>query len=189
MHRRSQRGVTLIESMIAMGVMLVGLLGMAHMQVLAVRSNAMAQKMTVASGLAADFAQNVARWNFDDARLTPTRTVTAFTDAAVLVTHDLGSNPLVQNTPARPQFSEDPADLNAANAGSLGSYEGATTDIDKDGKPDLQRYWTVFAYDPDSDGTANGKMVVIVIRWKEPGYGFRQVVMTTFKLNPAVLSL
>ena len=61
-----------------------------------------------------------------------------------------------------------------------------SSDLDGDGTPDFDRYWTVFAFDPDGDGLESFKFVVVVVRWKQPGWGMRQVVATAVRTNAEV---
>jgi type IV pilus modification protein PilV len=185
----NQRGTSIIEATISLGIMTVGLLGMMHMQVLAVRSNQVARSMAVASSLARDLAENAARWDYNDTRLTALGSVQNLDASTVKDKLDLGRDTAVTQTSAKPQFGEVTGDTNATTAGALGTYEGESADVDRDGKLDFNRYWTVFNYDSDSDGTAEGKLIVIVIRWKEPGFGMRQIVTTSFRYNEQVFAL
>src|SRR4051812_31872772 len=78
-----RRGMTLIESMIAMAVLLIGASGILSAQVMVVRNNQMGKRMAQASALTTDFRENVQLWSYDDPRLEPLATVIA-TDAAAV---------------------------------------------------------------------------------------------------------
>jgi type IV pilus modification protein PilV len=194
--RKTQRGVSMIEVTISLSVMAIGLLGMAHMQVIAVRSNALSRNTAFASALARDLTEAIGMWSYEDARLTPLATVASFTDSQVADRINIGKSELF-NTSLRAQYSEQASDANATVNDALGpNYDGVRSD-EKDlaagaeggTKLHYKRYWTVFAYDPEADGVKNGKFIVIVVRWKEPGFGMRQVVHTTFKANTQVFAL
>jgi hypothetical protein len=87
------------------------------------------------------------------------------------------------------QFSDSPtSDPNAGTSNALGPlYQGFSSDVDGDGKPDFTRYWNVYAVDPGSTGTPNGKLVQVIVRWNEPNVGWHQIAISTFKRNPASL--
>ena len=44
-----------------------------------------------------------------------------------------------------------------------------------------------YAVDATGSGTPGGKLVQIIVRWNEPQVGWHQIVVTTFKRNPANL--
>jgi type IV pilus assembly protein PilV len=188
---KNQRGVSLIEATISLGVMTIGLLGMMQMQVIAVRSNQVARSTAVASALARDMVENASRWDYNDPRLTPLGTVSDLDAQSIKDKLDLGRETTAPTT-AAPQFGEGTNDPNSTNDGALGTFEGLSADTDLDGtigETEPKRYWTVFNYDPDSDGNVEGKLIVILVRWKEPGFGFRQIVTTTFRYNEQVFAL
>src|SRR5436853_3515036 len=68
---RMDRGFSLIESMVASVVMLIGLLGLAGLQVTGMRANNLGKRMAQASLLAQDLVQNMQVWQYGDARLAP----------------------------------------------------------------------------------------------------------------------
>jgi len=69
--RNHRRGFSTIEAMTASAVLLVGLLGLASLQVVGVRSNHFGRDLAQASSLAQDLAENIQRWDYADSRLTP----------------------------------------------------------------------------------------------------------------------
>lgn len=174
--RAAQRGTTLIEAMVAMSVVLVGLLGFASLQIITSRANQFNKRMTQATAVAMDFSENIKSWGYTDSRLTPSKTVTSFNDSGIKAGWELGR----EATPApAPQFSD--SLLTAAN------FQGLPTDSDRDGKTEFFRYWNVYAADLGGLGTADGKLVQIIVRWKEPGFGYRQVTTMAFKSNPQAI--
>jgi hypothetical protein len=53
----------------------------------------------------------------------------------------------------------------------------------------FQRYWNVFLVDLTSSGTPQGKLVQVVVRWKEPKFGYRQVSTSFYKYDPSGFNL
>jgi hypothetical protein len=173
--------------MIAMLVLLIGMAGFAALQPVAVRANHFAKRTAVASMLATDMVETIHQWGYSDSRLAPSQTIQncntvsvtdggasggCFAVTAVTSTWDLGKSAAGSYVP---QFSE----------GSLGTFQGLPADVDRDGASEFTRYWNVYAVDPQSTGTPIGVMVQIVVRWKEPAFGYRQITTSTFKANPA----
>jgi type IV pilus modification protein PilV len=185
MRTPAPRGFTIIESFVALTVLAVGLLGLAALQIVAARSNNFGRRLAQASQLARDLAENVERWDFNDSRLAALQNVSSTTDPAITSRWDLGRAATIPSTSA-PQFGEVPGDTNATNPGALGTnYTGLSGDVTGTGVYDFNRYWTVYGLDLNSTGTPQGKLVQIVVRWKEPRLGERQITLSTYKPNPA----
>jgi type IV pilus assembly protein PilV len=72
MHRSRARGFSLLEVMISMAILLVGLLGMMHLQIWGLNSNQGARAQMQATQLAREIVTAVGRIPFDDPRLAPT---------------------------------------------------------------------------------------------------------------------
>ena len=199
-HRRAPRGFSIIEAMIAAIVMLVGLLGLASLQVVGVRSNHFARHMTQASQLAQDLTENMQRWDYNDVRLTPAvqrtwTTTDATSTAAVDKEWEMGrgANPTHADGTA---YTADLTDF-TANAGKTSAldaafctpnppgcpYIGMSGDVDGDGVLDYQRYWNVWTTSFDGS-TTTGKFIQVIVRWKEPVLGYRQTTASTFKEIP-----
>ena len=69
---RRQRGATLIEAMIAMGVLMLGAAGAAGMQRQSMYFMADSRQATRAGAFAQDLASQVELWEYDDPRLVNT---------------------------------------------------------------------------------------------------------------------
>jgi len=180
------RGTTLIEAMIAAAVFLVAMAGLVPLQVMGARMNKFSDRTFAAASLANDLSENIARWSYTDPRLNSLSTVASFSDSTVMSTWDMGTSATASYVA---EYSDSPTtDVNASNSNALGStYQGFTTDVDGDGTPDFTRYWNVYAVDATGSGTPTGKLIQIIVRWNEPRVGWHQVVVSTFKRNPANL--
>jgi prepilin-type N-terminal cleavage/methylation domain-containing protein len=193
---RAPRGFTLLEAMIALAVMAIGLLGLASLQVVGVRANHLGRKMALASALMRDLAESVQRWDYADARLAgPRPIVTSTTDATITSRWDMGRAATASYTA---DYAEQAADANATNQGQLtaANYTGLlATRVDPDYGAaatvpvGVKRYWNVFTLDVSGSGSAQGKLVQIIVRWREPGVGMRQITGSTFRPNPAASGL
>ena len=201
---RMDRGFSLIEAMVASVVMLIGLLGLAGLQVTAMRSNHLGKRMSQASLLAQDLVQNMQVWQYTDARLTPQGGATpAHTGSYTDTNHaDIARFWELQNTAALTSsvdgssvtfdFTDAPAgaaQVNrlAANYGGVLSPVDATLPAGE--QTVFQRYWNVFLVDLNGSGTPQGKLVQVVVRWKEPKFGYRQVNTSFYKYDPSGFNL
>ena len=198
---RSDRGFSLIEAMIASVVMLIGMLGLAGLQVVGMRANNLGKRMAQASLLAQDLAQNMQIWQYTDGRLTPQNNPALQTDtnsAVIAAFWNLKNSeaPVAADGSAL-QF--DYADGPAPSGTALMNnqlvptapyiYQGVQGPIDNSLAGTEQviftRYWNVFNVDLAGTGTAQGKLVQIVVRWKEPNFGYRSVTNSFFKYDPS----
>ena len=193
-HKRSfARGFTMIEALVALVIMLIGLLGLASLQVVGVRSNHFGRKMALSAILMRDLADSVQRWDYNDARLNAPRTiVTSTTDPTITSRWDMGRGTTASYIA---DYAEQAGDANGALQGQLtaANYTGLlATSVDADYGAaattplGLKRYWNVFTVDVTGSGDEAGKLVQIIIRWKEPGLGMRQITGSTFRPNPSV---
>ena len=180
------RGFTMIEAMITMAVLVVAFTGFATLQVVGVQANYFGDRLIQASELATDLTENIERWSYSDPRLTPSTTLTgsgAMSNAAITGRWDLGTG---GTTSYQAQYSDLAGDPNAVNPGALATnYQGLSSDVNRDGIPDFIRYWNVYAIDLATTGIPNGLFIQIIVRWKQPGFGYRQVTVSKFKRNPA----
>src|SRR5256885_861912 len=78
--RIHDRGFSLIEAMVASIVLLIGLLGLAGLQIIGMRANNLGKRMSQASLLAQDLVNNMQLWPYADARLTAVNHAGTYTD-------------------------------------------------------------------------------------------------------------
>ncbi|WP_282755914.1 type IV pilus modification protein PilV [Desulfuromonas thiophila] len=69
-------GFTLIEVLITLVIFAVGILGLALMQLSAIRGNSVANRVTEASNIASDQIEQIFNWNYNDNRLTESTNAT-----------------------------------------------------------------------------------------------------------------
>lgn len=193
---RSDRGFSLIEAMMASVVMLIGLLGLAGLQVVGMRANNIGKRMSQASLLGDDLAQNMQIWAYTDSRLTPQNNASLYSDtnaAAIAAYWNLNSavTPTSNTTGSTVTFdySDGPAASWVTVPNALATnYEGVMSPVDTSLAAGEQtvftRYWNVFNIDLTGSGTAQGKLVQIIVRWKEPTFGYRSVTHSFYKYDP-----
>jgi len=201
---RIDRGFSLIEAMVASVVMLIGLLGLAGLQVTALRSNHLGKRMAQASLLAQDLVQNMQVWQYADARLTPQAgAAPAHTGSYSDTNHaDIAKFWDLQNAAAPTSnvngsgvtFDFTDGASGAAQVNQLAAnYGGVLSPVDATlpaGEQIIfQRYWNVFLIDLNGSGTPQGKLVQVVVRWKEPKLGYRQVNASFYKYDPSGFNL
>jgi prepilin-type N-terminal cleavage/methylation domain-containing protein len=196
---RADRGFSLIEAMVASVVMLVGLLGLAGLQVVGMRANNLGKRMAQASLLAQDLAQQMQLWQYTDARLSPQATASpAHTGIYTDSNHaDIAKFWVLQNTAALNSSVDGSsvtfdctdggagaATINQLNANYTGVLSPVDTSLAAGEQTVFQRYWNVFLLDTKGLGFAEGKLVQVMVRWKEPNFGYRQVTTSFFKADP-----
>ena len=151
---RRSPGFTLIEVMIALVVLLVGLLGLARLQVVGMQVNQASRAHTVAAQLAQELAGGLQRLDWDDGQVAPTGVV--------------GSAP-------PPVFG---TLLASVGSGSYHSWSDSTpvpgvrldsaiTERDADGTPTFKRRWTVWGV---ADGTGRpygGRLIAVSVIFHE----------------------
>lgn len=196
MTRRHDRGFSLIEAMVAAVVMLIGMLGLAGLQVVGMRANNVAKRMAQASLLAQDLAQNMELWQYTDARLIPQNNPALQTDtnsAAIAAFWDLKNTEAptaADGSALQFDYADGPAPAGTALMTDqlAADYQGVQGPVDTSLPGTEQviftRYWNVYNVDLAGTGSPQGKLVQIVVRWKEPNFGFRSVTHSFFKYDP-----
>ncbi len=169
-----ERGFTLIEAMVAMGVMLIGSVGLLGMHGVGVRMNADARVMTRATAIAQDLAAQMQLWSYDDPRLTNGNTTNDanYTDGDFSFEHDGFV------------YDHEEAELESQDA-TLFPWNGLrSAEVTR---LSFTRYWNVAEVDDvNGFGTADAKRVAVIVRWTQEG-GARRVVLLTTIPNPGNL--
>ena len=195
--RRHDRGFSLIEAMMASIIMLIGLLGLAGLQVVGMRANNIGKRMSQASLLAQDLAQNMQIWAYTDSRLTQQKNAGTFyhlnssDGTAVSEYWDLKSaqQPTAQDgTTLTFDYSDGNTGWETVASALNANYEGVMSPVDTSLPAGEQtiftRYWNIYNVDLVNAGSAQGKLVQIVVRWKEANFGYRSVTNSFFKYDP-----
>ena len=205
----ADRGFSLIEAMVASVIMLVGLLGLAGLQIVGMRANNLGKRMAQASLLAQDLAQQMQLWQYADARLSPQASASpAHTGIYTDSNHaDIAKSWQLQNTATLSSAvdgsavtfdctdgASGAAAVNQLNANYTGVLSPVDTSLAAGEQTVYQRYWNVFLLDTKGLGFAEGKLVQIVVRWREARPGgdtaatrtplYRQVTTSFFKADP-----
>jgi prepilin-type N-terminal cleavage/methylation domain-containing protein len=175
MRRTTPRGLTLLESMIAMVVLLVGALGLLTLNSTANRMNGDARRMTRATAIAQDLLNQVETWDYaTDARLVNVR---AANDSPLR--HADGDFRFESSAdPLRDELADHgEAELTPANFGGVPAAQLA--------EGGYQRFWNVAAPDDSNgNGVADGRRVAVIVRWPH-GTTWRRIVLHGMAINPA----
>lgn len=171
--RRPARGFTLIESVVAMAIMLVGSLGLLALHGMGVRMNADARVMTRATAIGQDLVSQLQLWSYADPRL-----------ANSVTSNDAG------------QAYADPGATFETDAFVFDHQEPELEGQDQtlfpwNGIPSaavqglgFTRYWNVAEVDDvNGFGTPDAKRVAVIVRWVQDG-GPRRLVLLTTLANP-----
>jgi prepilin-type N-terminal cleavage/methylation domain-containing protein len=168
------RGLTLLESMIAMVVLLIGGLGLLSLNSTAHRMNGDARRMTRATAVAQDLLNQVETWGYADARLANLRT----TNDSPLRHGDGDFRFEASADPLGDELADHgEAELTPANFGGIPAAQLA------DGG--YQRFWNVSAPDDaNANGVEDGRRVAVIVRWPH-GTTWRRIVLQGMAINPA----
>ncbi len=152
---RGARGISLLESMIAMVVVAIGAAGTIAVNAHMASRNGEARRITEATGIAQDMVENMAGWAWDDPRLADTDTGN---------NADLGDTArLFEGSTFVADHGEADLTLNGANWTGLPA------------RGDFQRYWNVAAV-----GTQ--RRIAVIVRWPS-GSGWKRVVSFTSRAD------
>lgn len=166
---RAARGLTLVEAMIAMVVMLIAAVGMLGLHVQGQRMNSNALHILRATAIAQDLANQMSLWPYGDPRLANANT----TNDAVI-----GDPGFAFEAVGAPPADHGEADLTLGGTVWNG-IPGA--DLAAAG---YERYWNVsYVDDSNGNGIPDAVRIAVVVRWPSGG-GFRRVVLLSVKSNP-----
>jgi prepilin-type N-terminal cleavage/methylation domain-containing protein len=194
---RAPRGLTLIEAMVAMLVLLVGALGVVAFSNAGNRLNGDGRRLTRATAVAQDLVDAMAAWDYADPRLANTQ---PGNDA------DIGDASFAFEyvAPAL-AFDHSEADLLLGGVPFLGiapagaGPPGANAYLGESGAAggNYQRFWNVSeADDWNGNGVPDAKRIAVIVRWLQRdgqsagslspgGHEYRRIVLFTSKANPA----
>jgi type IV pilus assembly protein PilV len=171
---RDPHGFTLIEVMVSLGILLITLVGLMHMQVIGISSNGGARMHTQASELAQELAQGLERLQPTDPRLTLTAGSGSAAPASFGSLVDALGN--IDTSTATPWDDSNPV----PGARKLSEIPSG-----------YERRWTVWGYSPASAsaGAPPGALLLAVsVIWREPALPrAREVVVYTQVPQPATL--
>jgi prepilin-type N-terminal cleavage/methylation domain-containing protein len=177
MRAHEPRGFTLLETVIAMAVLLVGATGMLGLHVQGLRMEGDARRITRATAIAQDLMDQVSVWPWGDARLGGPNPSMNDTKLATLGDPTFAYE---RATPPAASFSDAAGDLTRGgtswNGIPLASTQGEG----------YERYWNVaYVDDSNGNGTPDAARIAVIVRYPVGGVGFRRVVLLGAKLNPA----
>lgn len=160
--RRGERGFTLLEAMIAMGIFFIGAVGVMRLQLESIRVNRFGAHMTQAMLFADERAQELLTHGWDDTRLADGNS---------------GNNAFPSATPtaATPDVAESAATMEGLASSGAPVAIGTTEQF--------QRYWMVA--DQDYNATilgADAKRIRVMVRFKDgESTDWREVGVTVVK--------
>jgi prepilin-type N-terminal cleavage/methylation domain-containing protein len=170
-----KRGFTLIETMVAMAILMIGAVGVTKLFNVSYEMNGQARRATRAMAIAQDLLENISLWPYqDNVSGSPLANVSTTNDA------DIGDTQFQFQTDANP-LGDGLADHGEADITALGV---AWTGIPTASLGPYQRFWNVVYLDTNGNGVNDLVQVAVIVRWAE-GTGWRRVVLLSAKLNPA----
>lgn len=176
---RSRRGMTLVELMMAMAVLLLGLAGLLAASLTALRQNSFAAKQNQATAVARDMVEALGRWDYQDARLV---------NDTANDTQLLESGPVPASTPGcvceldLDAQSPPGVGVAAATPADSGALAADALDLNEDGQADFRRQASLAPV--LADGVQVGLRISVVVSWQQDGLR-RQVVLHAMKYDPA----
>lgn len=174
--RRRASGLSLIEMMVALSVLLVGLLGLMRMQVIGLHANQASRAHTTAAQLGGELAGALQRLPWDDALVQPV-------DAADTTPPKVFGRLLDATTLASSGYT-------AWDDAYAAKLPGVRTDkelneFDDDGSPVYERRWTVWSYAAPG-GLEGARLIAVSVIFHERGMNIPYEVVTYAQQgNPA----
>lgn len=168
-HPRRSRGLTILEVMIALSVLLVGLLGMLRLQIIGIGSNNGGRMQTVGTEIAQELVSGIERVPFRDDDLIPVT-------GAVGPTAPTPFGRLVTGATI----------ATGANEWSDSGMKIPGVRLDSELPPGFKRRWTVWGYSPSLNALPAVKIVAVSVTWSEPALPMpREVVLYTQLYDPS----
>jgi hypothetical protein len=169
--KRLQRGLSLLENVLAMGILLTGAAGVVAIQRQSAFYLGDARRITRATAFAGDLATQVQLWDFDDPRLA---------NANPGNDGDVGDSADRFETEATPPADHGEADLTLGGR----TWTGLPRDLLL--ANGMERYWNVSldGVDENANGVPDALRIAVIVRWQAAG-GWRRIVVPVVKVNPA----
>jgi hypothetical protein len=184
------RGVSLLEVMIALGVLTVGLLAMWHLHMIGVGSTSAARRHTIATALARELASGLERLPFADLRLADTATGAELPEDGVFGRLVTGEGALVGG--AHHVWDDDQAIAGVRLDADMREQGDAVVPTAPCPSRPYDRRWSVWGYvSPRAPaGSPSGvKLVAVSVTWCDPPFTRpREVLLYTQVTNPAALA-
>jgi prepilin-type N-terminal cleavage/methylation domain-containing protein len=171
----SERGYTLVETMIAIGILLLGAAGLASTYVQGVAMTGDARRATEATAIASDLLNNISLWPYQSAAGSALANVSTSNDG------DIGDTAHAFETTTDP-LGSGLADHGEADITAMGAAWTGILKADLRGQ--FERYWNVAYLDTNGDGVNDLVQIAVIVRWQQSG-AWRRVVLLTAKQNPA----
>jgi hypothetical protein len=171
--KRLQRGISLLENVLAMGILLTGAAGVVAIQRQSSFYLGDARRITRAAAFAGDLVTQIQLWDFDDPRLAHVRSDQ----------NDVGDSAGLFETDKDPL-----ADLADHGEADLTLGGRAWTGLPQEllVQNGMERYWNVSYSNVDANvnNIPDAVRVAVIVRWQTAG-GWRKIVIPLVKVNPA----
>lgn len=169
---KDERGLTLIEAMVALSVLLVGLLGLLRLHVVGTTSNTGGRMHTQATEMARELVAGLERLPYEDSLLSEIGS--ADDDPPSTFGWLLAADGTVTST----------SGVHGDHAGEVVPGVRLASEL----PAGYQRRWTVWHYLAPGTTIPAASIVAVSVVWKEPSFGRpREIVMYTQIPNPAAL--
>ena len=173
LHRSRQRGMSLLEAMIATLVLSFGVVGLMMAQLTAASQNAAAGKLARATLVARDMSSRIASWPVNDPRIADSN---GANNAVTLTSGYVDSvNPA--------DYDSEPAPTTSSSFAAGGLIPNSRLDYNRDGTSDFRRFISVSPL-TDAAGVTVGSRIGIVVVWQE-GARARRLVIQQAKYDNA----
>ena len=162
---RRQRGATLLEAMIAMGVLMIGAAGLVGLQRQSTFFMGDSRRTTRAGQFAQDLVNQIEGWDYTDPRLDNKEPAND---------KDIGDGDGLFEAMKEPPYDHAEADLGAG-------WNGLSKELLE--VNEMERYWNVADGDDfEGNGTVDAKRIAVIVRWRA-GASWRKTVFMVTKIN------
>jgi len=166
-----ERGLTLLEILVSMGVLAFGLIALLNLNIATLRMNASGSDLPSAMMLAEDLINQMKTWSLNDTRLMDT--APSNNDPTAITNFD----------PSNPSAEHNEDELLAGYNGIIpcsDSFKGILCSQDGT-NPFFRRFWNVWDRDMNGDGINDTKIIVVFVVFTTAS-GFPGSTMVTTSL-------